>query len=176
MRSLLAGGDLDAAMRWARDSGLTTDGELSYHYDLHHINLARVFVARGAADTSGPWLDEALTLLGRLQAAAAQAGWVQEEIKIGILQALAMQAQGKTRVLWRLLCRVLPLAEPGGYIRLFVDEGEPMRLLISDFRLQIEKQKRDQDQNLIGYIDQLLAAFVRPADIPYQQSTIKNLQ
>ena len=53
VRSLLAGGDLDAAMRWARDSGLTTDGELSYHYDLHHINLARVLVARGAADTVG---------------------------------------------------------------------------------------------------------------------------
>ncbi len=114
MRSLLAGGDLDAAMRWARDSGLTTDGELSYHYDLHHINLARVLVARGAADTSGPWLGEALTLLGRLQAAAAQAGWVQEEIKIGILQALAMHAHGaKTNALQR-WAESLALAEHGG--------------------------------------------------------------
>ena len=134
VRSLLAGGDLDAAMRWARDSGLTTDGELSYHYDLHHINLARVLVARGAADTSGPWLDEALTLLGRLRVAAAQAGWVQEEIKIGILQTLGMQAQGNRQGALETLCRVLPLAEHGGYIRLFVDEGEPMRTAISDFR------------------------------------------
>ena len=159
VRSLLAGGDLDAAMRWARDSGLTTDGELSYHYDLHHINLARVLVARGAADTSGPWLDEALTLLGRLQAAAAHAGWVQEEIKIGILQTLAMQAQGNSQSALEALCRVLPLAEHGGYIRLFVDEGEPMRLLMTDFRLWIEQPAHGQDRRLVGYVDKLLAAF-----------------
>ena len=135
VRSLLAAGDLDAAMRWARDSGLTTDGELSYHYDLHHINLARVLVARGAAEPSGPWLDEALTLLGRLRAAAAQAGWVQEEIKIGILQTLAMQAQGNRQGALEALRRVLLLAEHGGYIRLFVDEGEPMRLLMMDYQI-----------------------------------------
>ncbi len=46
-----------------------------------------------------------------------------------------------------------------------------MRLLISDFRLRIEKRKRDQDQNLIGYVDRLLAAFVRSADI---HSTVNN--
>ena len=172
VRSLLAGGDLDAAMRWARDSGLTTDGELSYHYDLHHINLARVLVARGAADTSGPWLDEALTLLGRLQAAAAQAGWVQEEIKIGILQTLVMQAQGNRQSALEALCRVLPLAEHGGYIRLFVDEGEPMRLSISDFRLWIEKQPHGQDHRLLGYVDKLLAAFAQMAPVP--QSEVSN--
>ena len=97
---------------------------------------------RGAPQIpSGPWLDEALTLLGRLQAAAAQAGWVQEEIKIGILQTLVMQAQGNSQSALEALCRVLPLAEHGGYIRLFVDEGEPMRLLMTDFRLWIEKQR-----------------------------------
>ena len=172
VRSLLAGGDLDAALRWARSSGLTTDGELSYHYDLHHINLARVLVARGAADTSGPWLDEALTLLGRLRAAAAQAGWVQEEIKIGILQTLALQAQGNSQSALEALCRVLSLAEHGGYIRLFVDEGEPMRWMISDFRLSIEKQLRGQDQRLLGYADRLLAAFAQPAAMP--QSKIQD--
>jgi len=166
VRALLAGGDLDAAMRWARDSGLTTDGELSYHYDLHHINLARVLVARGAAEPLGPWLDEALRLLDRLQAAAAQAGWVQEEIKIGILQTLVMQAQGNGESVLEALCRILPLAEHGGYIRLFVDEGEPMRLAISDFRLSIEKQLRGQDHRLLGYADRLLAAFAQPAAVP----------
>ena len=153
-----------------RDS-LTTDGELSYHYDLHHINLARVLVARGAADTSGPWLDEALPLLGRLQAAAAQAGWVQEEIKIGILQTLVMQAQGNRQGALEALYRVLPLAEHGGYIRLFVDEGEPMRLLILDCRLWIEKQAREGHKP-IEYLDKLLAAFAQIAPAP--QSEVSN--
>jgi LuxR family transcriptional regulator, maltose regulon positive regulatory protein len=91
-----------------------------------------VLVARGTADTSGPWLGEALTLLGRLQAAAAQAGWVQEEIKIGILQALAMQAQDEKSQALQLLGQALALAQPGGFIRLFVDEGAPMARLLSE--------------------------------------------
>ena len=157
VRSLLAGGDLDAALRWARDSRLTTDGELSYHYDLHHINLARVLVARGAADTSGPWLDEALTLLGRLQAAAAQAGWIQEEIKVGILQARAMQAQGDSQRALVALCRVLPLAEHGGYIRLFVDEGPLMAELLS--------RMKDEGGRMKEYIHKLLAAFGHQAEL-----------
>jgi LuxR family maltose regulon positive regulatory protein len=165
VRSLLAGGDLDAAIRWARDSGLTVDGELSYHYDLNHINLARVLVARGAADTSGPWLNEALTLLGRLQAAAAQAGWVQEEIKIGMLQALAMQAQGNSQSALEALCRVLPLAEHGGYIRLFVDEGLPMAELLS------EAATRGIGPDYTG---RLLAAFPGFAVVSTTQPTIQD--
>ena len=38
-----------------------------------------------------------------------------------------------------------------------MDEGEPMRLLILDFRLRIEKQGRDNP--LLGYVDKLLTAF-----------------
>jgi LuxR family maltose regulon positive regulatory protein len=69
--------------------------------------------------------------------------------------------------------RALVLAEPEGYVRIFVDEGEPMRLLILEFaqsselgRLWIEKQSRHQDHKLIGYVDRLLAAFARPAAMP----------
>ena len=173
VRSLLAGGDLDAAIRWARDSGLTTDGELSYHYDLHHINLARVFVARGVADTSGPWLEESLTLLGRLQTAAVQAGWVQEEIKIGILQAIALHAHREKDKAVQLLGEALALAEPGGFIRLFLDEGEPMRLLILDFRPWLEKQP-PQGRKLIEYVDKLLAAFAPPAALPQAKVRDRN--
>jgi ATP/maltotriose-dependent transcriptional regulator MalT len=173
VRALLAGGDLDASIRWARDSGLTTDGELSYHYDLHHINLARVLVARGVADMSGPWLEESLALLGRLQTAAAQAGWVQEEIKIGILQAIALHAQGEKDKAVQLLGEALALAEPGGYIRLFLDEGEPLRLLILDFRSWIEKQP-PQGHKLIEYVGRLLAAFAPPAALPESKVSDRN--
>ena len=162
---------MDAALRWARDRRLTTDGELSYHYDLHHINLARVLVARAPHIHRARWLDEALTLLGRLQAAAAQAGWIQEEIKVGILQARAMQAQGNSQSALMALCRVLPLAEPGGYIRLFIDEGAPMRLLLTDFGLRIDKQA-GEGHKLIGYVDKLQAAFA--PIVPAPQSEVSN--
>ncbi|MDD5190273.1 MAG: LuxR C-terminal-related transcriptional regulator [Dehalococcoidales bacterium] len=150
VRALLAAGDLDAAVRWAKNSGLTANGELNYHYDLHHINLARVLVARGIAEPSGSWLGESLTLLSRLQTAAAQAGWIQEEIKIGILQALAMRAQSNSQRALKALGRVLSLAERGGFVRLFVDEGAPMAQLL----LEAVSQGIMPD-----YISKLLAAF-----------------
>ena len=39
--------------------------------------------------------------------------------------------------------RALSLAEPEGYVRIFVVEGEPMRKLIADYRFSIEDQKSE---------------------------------
>jgi LuxR family maltose regulon positive regulatory protein len=48
-----------------------------------------------------------------------------------VLQAVALQAHGETGKAVQLLCDALALAEPGGFIRLFVDEGRPMAQLLS---------------------------------------------
>ena len=53
------------------------------------------------------------------------------------LQALAAATHAEAL---SFLSEALTLAEPEGYVRTFVDLGEPMRLLIADCRLQIEKQ------------------------------------
>ena len=53
----------------------------------------------------------------------------------------------------------MALAEPEGYVRIFVDEGEAMRSLI-------EKQSRNRDHLLSGYTDKLLAAFTQPVAAP----------
>jgi hypothetical protein len=65
-------------------------------------------------------------------------------------------------------------------MRLFLDEGLPMRLLISDFRFWIEKQhggaRSEGRDSLSGYVDQLLAAFpqaVSPTETP--QARAQNL-
>jgi LuxR family maltose regulon positive regulatory protein len=80
-------------------------------------------------------------------------------IEILVVQALAHQAQGNTSLALALLERALALAEPEGYVRIFVDEGEAMRLLI-------EKQSRKRDHPLSGYADKLLAVFTQPAAAP----------
>jgi LuxR family transcriptional regulator, maltose regulon positive regulatory protein len=57
------------------------------------------------------------------------------------------------------LSEALVLAEAGGYVRIFVDEGEMMRLVI-------EKLSIKRNHPLSGYMDKLLAAFPKPFATP----------
>ena len=51
-------------------------------------------------------------------------------IELHILKALASQAQGNGAEALAALEQALSLAEPGGYVRIFVDEGPPMAQLL----------------------------------------------
>ena len=51
-------------------------------------------------------------------------------LEILIVRALALEAQGNRTSALSTLERALVLAEPEGYIRLFVDEGPPMLALL----------------------------------------------
>jgi len=51
-------------------------------------------------------------------------------IEILILQAMALQAQGRMDQALTALDRALSLAEPQGYVRMFIDEGAPMGKLL----------------------------------------------
>ena len=96
-------------------------------------------------------------------------------IEILVVQALAFQAQGNVSQALASLERALALAEPEGYVRIFVDEGEAMRLLILDFRFSIEKQAPQDAHPLRGYVERLLAAFPQPREAN-PQSKIQNLK
>jgi LuxR family maltose regulon positive regulatory protein len=69
---------------------------------------------------------EALGLLERLLQAAEEGKRTGSVIEILVLEALAHQAQGDIPAALVPLSRALSLAEPEGYIRIFVDEGPPM--------------------------------------------------
>ena len=161
VRLWISAKNLAAASQWAQASGLTVEGELSYHFDLHHLNLARVLVAEGLAGASGS-LKPALGLLERLLTAAEAAGWINEAIKTLVLQALAFQGVGSRPAALNALGRALSLAEPGGYIRVFIDEGVSMQRLLSDGWLR----EAEKSSPLHGYVERLLAASAeasRPA-------------
>ena len=51
-------------------------------------------------------------------------------IELLLLQALAHQARGNLAAALAPLTRALALAEPEGYVRIFVDEGAPMAILL----------------------------------------------
>jgi LuxR family transcriptional regulator, maltose regulon positive regulatory protein len=63
-------------------------------------------------------------------------GWADARLKVLVLQALALQAQGDQSLAVELLLEALTLAEPGGYIRLFVDEGAAMAHLLAVAQLE----------------------------------------
>jgi LuxR family maltose regulon positive regulatory protein len=156
-------GQLSEAERWAREQAVTPDDDLSYLREFDHLTLARVLIARYRADRDEASSRDAVDLLERLLHAAEEGGRNGSVIEIMILQALAQHAQGNTSAALAALERALSLAEPEGYLQLFVDEGEPLRLLILDFGFWIEKQGQREGHRLAGYIEKILAAFGQPA-------------
>jgi len=145
----LSTGHLPRATRWAQASGLAVDGELDYQLDLHHLNLARVLVARGIKGASETDLLGAQRLLKRLLAAARKAGWVNREIETLVLSALALDAQGSDEQALAALEQALVLARPGGYVRTFVDGGAPAARLL---------RRAVAHRIAPGYADRLLSA------------------
>ncbi len=130
-RLWLRQGRLEEALLWVRERGLTINDKFSYLSEFEHITLARILIAQYQTDNSAQTIQEALNLLKRLLQAAEAGGRTRSAIEILILQALAHAAQGHTSSALELLKRALTLAEPEGYVRIFVDEGQPMKRLLS---------------------------------------------
>jgi LuxR family maltose regulon positive regulatory protein len=95
-------------------------------------------------------LQPLLQFLDRQLELAKENGRLGWEIEVLILQALALQAQDDADQALVALQRALTLAEPEGYARIFVDEGEPM--------MQLLRQAAPQGV-APGYVDKLLTAF-----------------
>ena len=165
-------GRLSEALTWAREQGLSPDDDLHYLREFEHLTFARVLIARYRIARDEGSVRAALRLLDRLLQAAEDGGRTGSVIEVLMLQALAYHAQGNTPSAITSLERALSLAEPEGYVRLFVDEGEAMRLLISDFRFWIEKQGQREGQRLAKYAENLLVALGQP--IVVAQSKIPN--
>jgi ATP/maltotriose-dependent transcriptional regulator MalT len=158
-RVWLRQGRVGAALDWAREQGLSAQDDLSYLREFEHITLARVLLARDKSDSGEKWMQQALGLLERLLAAAEAGAWTGSIIEILVLQALAQQMQGDIPAALVPLQRALALAEPEGYMRIFVDEGPPMAALLQEAARQGIAPR---------YTDQLLAAL---GNIPAQDTT-----
>ena len=126
-RVWVAQGRLGDAFGWAHERGLSIMDELSYLREYEHVTLARALLARERAQRSAP---EVSPFLDRLLAAAEHGNRTGSVLEILVLRALAHQAHGDTASALPPLERALARAEPEGYLRLFVDEGEPMAILL----------------------------------------------
>jgi LuxR family maltose regulon positive regulatory protein len=143
-RLWLMQGNLQAAAHWARSWDLPVDDGLKYAvFPGEYSTLVRVFVAQER-------LDEAAALLARMHAVAESSGRLGRLLELLILQALILYRQGDVTKALAPLAHALSIAERGGYVRIFVDEGAPMAALLQ------EATVRDL-ASTYGY--QLLAVF-----------------
>jgi LuxR family maltose regulon positive regulatory protein len=123
-RVWVAHGRVSEALLWARERGLSAADDLSYLCEFEHITLARLLLVQRSGT------EKALGLLRRLFDAAETGGRLGSMIEILVLQALAQQVRGHIAATLVALERALTLAEPEGYVRIFVDEGPPMAALL----------------------------------------------
>ncbi|MCB9134422.1 MAG: helix-turn-helix transcriptional regulator [Anaerolineales bacterium] len=132
VRVWLAQGRLGEALNWAREHGLSVENELSYLHEFDHITLARVLLACHQHNREDVSLAGIMKLLERLLKDAEEGGRMGSAIEILILQARACHTQDDPSDALLPLQRALTLAEPEGYVRMFLDEGKSMMQLLRE--------------------------------------------
>lgn len=121
----IAQGRLSDALGWAGGRGLSVDDDLSYLSEFEYMVLTQIIVAQHKNDL-------ALGLLDRLLQAAEAGGRTGSLIEILVAQALAHGDRGDICAALTPLARALTLAEPEGYMHVFVSQGSPMMALLGE--------------------------------------------
>ena len=147
----------DAASQWLAEREMDVKVELLQLREAEYLTAARILISQGSP------VGDSVPLHRLLEAAEAGEN-TSRVIEILILQALDAQTRGNTEQALATLERALVLAEPDGYVRIFVDEGQLMACLLYEAL---------SHQIVPGYIQQLLAAF--PTVEPKQEASYKDL-
>jgi LuxR family transcriptional regulator, maltose regulon positive regulatory protein len=161
-------GDLAAAERWAEARGLTGETEtIGVHADrdwiVQHlrkyewVTFARLRLAQRRYAEGLDLLDTWLPKFDRVDRA-------QTVIIIEIYRALALHGLNRHAEALAALEHALTLAEPEGYARVFLDEGEPLRLLLQRMKdapsgPPTESVGHGQGGRMKNYASRLLAAL-----------------
>ena len=124
----MALGDVQAAARWVAslEQRFCSRDPLKFENEVTHIAQARVWIALNK-------LDEAINLLSRLEEMARSAQRMGRVIEILLLKALAMQQKSNSECAMLAITKCLTLTEPEGYVRVFLDEGQPMQTLLAQW-------------------------------------------
>jgi LuxR family maltose regulon positive regulatory protein len=145
-------GKLEAAAQWVQKREameplfLNTEqqSETFYLREMELITLARYYLALGK--NVG-----VIRIADYLIPAADKLGQVGIRIELLLIKALALFAQGKNHDAQVALEAALSLAEPSGYVRLFIDEGEAILKLLQQSAVRGISSR---------YATRLIAAFV----------------
>ncbi|HMQ30223.1 MAG TPA: LuxR C-terminal-related transcriptional regulator [Chloroflexaceae bacterium] len=150
-------GDVAAAARWAEAAGLSSDAEPNAMREYELLTYSRMLLAEGRHDA-------AERLLARLATALEAGPRLARLISVRLLQARAAEQRGGTAESRRRLGEALALAEPGGYIRRFLDEGPEVEALLRQHGAQVAQSERQR--RLVGQLQEAFdgapGAFAAP--------------
>ena len=110
--------------RRRRPGDLAAAADLVQSHELPR-SQARVLLAQGEASA-------ALAVLEPLREQMEAKDWKDDVLRVMVLQAVALLVDGEKERAVQVLADALALAEPGGFVRIFVDEGPPMARLLSE--------------------------------------------
>jgi LuxR family maltose regulon positive regulatory protein len=122
-RLWLAQGNLERLTQYIQKSGLSIEDEIPYQQEPEYMILVRVLLAQNDYETG-------LALSRRLLQQAEATGRMELLIETLILQALVIYGKKDPENALAILERALSLAQPEGYVRIFLDEGDAMTRLL----------------------------------------------
>jgi LuxR family transcriptional regulator, maltose regulon positive regulatory protein len=159
---------LDKAQAWAAKSGISLHDKPDYLHEFERLALAKVSLAQYPHDPNEKHILDTLKLLDAQLKLAQKQNRLYSQIEILIVQALAYQAKGESAQAVSSLEKALSLAEPEGYLRIFVNEGEDLRSAIADLQMLFERATHP----FFEYMERILVKFPQPAQ--NQKSKIVN--
>lgn len=177
MRALLAleRGRLEDALLWARRRLRLSEDEAFLHDEMEDYILARILLAAGKVYNEALYLHQAQIVLERMRRSAEMIGKKKLLIEMLTLQALLLQQRGDIAEALTELEQALVLAEPGRYIRVFVEKGDAMAMLLRQLRDHSKIRKIGNLRPNLAYVRKLLASFRPLVAHPVQPTTLLQL-
>jgi LuxR family maltose regulon positive regulatory protein len=131
-RIRLEQGQPEAAQQWAQTTHLNLDTPSDYLHEAEQLTLVRLWLKTPGDKAAKAQRSQAFSrFLDQMLALTERDQRLGRVIELLTLQAVAFYLEGRLEPALTSLTRALSLAEPEGYIRLFVDEDPPMAQLLS---------------------------------------------
>jgi LuxR family transcriptional regulator, maltose regulon positive regulatory protein len=154
-------GSGDRANQWIEERGIPSEPPFDPNREIESMALANHYLAVGDFAAAARLSSQLEQYLGRV----GQTGW---QVKMLALQAIAEKMQGNFSSSIQMIQNALQKAAPEGYIRSFIEFGDPMLELI----VEMQQAERIGDSPAIGqsYMNKLLNSFLA-SNLEKPQST-----
>ena len=170
----LAEGDMVKTAVWAEQFAAHFDGSVSYEQEFELLTFCKILITQNKYAVALEWLNDLLDL-------AQKQARIRSVIRIRILLAKTHYLMGEQPAAIDHLHESLSLAEPEGFIRVFITPGESIK------RMLLEIQGKGGGRTAVAslspaYIQKLLDAFAKeqntftPVKIGLEQFTARELE